>query len=85
VFPSAADETLFIHTMLTPEVPADAKSEAHWARSFELIDTGVFNREDLVVCEQSARLSSGANERLILGRLEQNLRRFHGSVEGALQ
>lgn len=86
LFPSAADETLFIHTMLTPEAPADARAEAHWARSFELIDTGVFNREDLVVCEQIQRgLSSGANERLILGRLEQNLRRFHGSVEGALR
>jgi hypothetical protein len=46
----------------------------------------VFNREDLVVCEQIQRgLSSGANEQLILGRLEQNLRRFHGSVEGALR
>lgn len=86
MFPSAADETLFVHTMLTPEAPADTKAEAHWARSFELIDTGVFNREDLVVCEQIQRgLSSGANEQLILGRLEQNLRRFHGSVEGALQ
>ena len=54
-------------------------------RSFELIDTNVFNSEDLVVCEQIQRgLRSGANEALIVGRLEQNLRRFHSSIETAL-
>ena len=59
---------------------------AHWARFFELIDARVFNGEDLEVCEQIQRgLSGGANERLILGRLEQNLRHFHGSMEGVLQ
>ena len=68
--------------MLTPKLPADDKAEAHWARSFELMDGGVFNSEDLAICEQIQRgLGSGANERLIVGRLEQNLRRFHGSLE----
>lgn len=82
MFPSAADETLFVHSMLVPEKPADAKAETHWARSFELIDKGVFNEEDLTVCEQIQRgLSSGTNDRLILGRLEQNLARFHGTLE----
>jgi Rieske 2Fe-2S family protein len=82
MFPTAAAETLFVHTMLTPEKPADEKAEAHWARSFELMDAGVFNGEDLAICEQIQRgLSSGANDHLILGRLEQNLRRFHRSLE----
>jgi len=86
MFPTAADETLFIHTMLIPERPADEKAEAHWRRSFELIDQGVFNTEDLVVCEQIQRgLKSGANDTLIVGRLEQNLRRFHSAVAAALQ
>ena len=86
LFPSAPDETLFVHTMLTPEKPADAKAEAHWARSFELIDARVFNKEDLVVCEQIQRgLASGANESLIVCRLEQNLQRFHSTVDAALQ
>ncbi|MBS0220500.1 MAG: aromatic ring-hydroxylating dioxygenase subunit alpha [Proteobacteria bacterium] len=81
MFPTAADETLFVHTMLIPERPNDEKAETHWARSFELMDSGVFNGEDLVVCEQIQRgLSSGANERLVLGRLEQNLRWFHAEV-----
>ena len=81
MFPTAADETLFVHTMLTPDKPADEKAEAHWARSFELMDRSVFNGEDLVVCEQIQRgLSSGANDRLILGRLEQNLQWFHDNL-----
>jgi phenylpropionate dioxygenase-like ring-hydroxylating dioxygenase large terminal subunit len=85
LFPSAPDETLFVHSMLTPDVPADDKAEAHWARSFELIDGNVFNNEDLPTCEQIQRgIGSGANERLIVGRLEQNLRRFHASLDVAL-
>lgn len=85
VYPEAADQSLFVHTMLVPEAPADAKAHAHWARSFDLIDGGVFNGEDLVVCESIQRgLSCGANERLVLGGLEQNLRHFHATVEAAL-
>lgn len=85
VYPEAADRSLFVHTMLVPEPPADAKAEAHWSRSFELIDGGVFNAEDLVVCEAIQRgLACGANERLVLGGLEQNLRHFHATVEAAL-
>jgi len=86
LFPRAADETLFVHTMLIPEKPADEKTEAHWRRSFELIDAGVFNAEDLTVCEQIQRgLKSGANDALIVGRLEQNLQRFHSTVDAALR
>ena len=86
MYPDAADQTLFVHTMLIPEMPTGQKAEEHWRRSFELIDTNVFNSEDLVVCEQIQRgLRSGANEALIVGHLEQNLRRFHSSIEAALE
>jgi len=86
MFPEAADRTLFVHTMLTPEKPRDEKAETHWRRSFELLDGAVFNGEDIAVCEQIQRgLSCGANDRLLIGRYEQNLRRFHGSLEAALQ
>jgi Rieske 2Fe-2S family protein len=45
----------------------------------------VFNSEDLVVCEQIQRgRRSGANDALIVGGVEQNLARFHSSVEAAL-
>jgi phenylpropionate dioxygenase-like ring-hydroxylating dioxygenase large terminal subunit len=86
MYPDAADQTLFVHTMLIPEMPTEQKAEDHWRRSFELIDTNVFNSEDLVMCEQIQRgLRSGANEALIVGRLEQNLCRFHASIEAALE
>jgi glycine betaine catabolism A len=86
MYPDAADQTLFVHTMLIPEMPTEQKAEEHWRRSFELIDTNVFNSEDLVMCEQIQRgLRSGANEALIVGRLEQNLCRFHSSIEAALE
>ena len=85
MYPENPDETLFVHTMLVPEQPTSEKAEEHWRRSFELIDARVFNSEDLVVCEQVQRgLRSGANEALILGRLEQNLCRFHASLDAAL-
>jgi len=86
LFPAAADETLFVHTMLIPKAPADEKAAAHWQRSFELIDAGVFDKEDLVVCEAIQRgLASGANDAMIVGRLEQNLQRFHSTVDAALR
>src|ERR1051326_1911739 len=85
MFPNGVDETLFVNTMLIPEKPTDEKAEAHWQRSFELIDTVVFNSEDLVICEQIQRgLQSGANDALILGGLEQNLLHFHSTIETAL-
>ena len=69
-----------------PEMPIEQEAEEHWRRSFELIDTNVFNSEDLVVCEQIQRgLRSGANEALIVGRLEQNLRQFDSSIKAALE
>ena len=86
MYPDAADETLFVHTMLIPETPTDEKAAEHWRRSFELIDTNVFNSEDLGVCEQIQRgRQSGGNEALIVGGMEQNLRRFHSSIEAALE
>lgn len=85
LFPIGPGETLFVHSMLTPSLPRDDKAEAHWARSFDLIDRGVFAGEDLPICEQIQRgLASGANDRLIVGRLEQNLKRFHASLDQAL-
>jgi Rieske 2Fe-2S family protein len=85
LFPIGPGETLFVHSMLTPSLPRDDKADAHWARSFDLIDRGVFAGEDLPICEQIQRgLASGANDRLIVGRLEQNLKRFHASLNQAL-
>ena len=86
VFPSSPGETLFVHTMLTPCTPRDPDEQAHWERSFALIDGAVFNDEDLFICEQIQLGLVGAapGDRLVLGRFENNLRRFHEGVAAAL-
>jgi len=85
VFPTSPGESLFVHTMLIPEAPRDAKAQAHWDRSFDLIDGQVFNGEDLFICEQiQAGLTSTFEEDFVLGQFEGNVRRFHETVEAAL-
>jgi ring hydroxylating enzyme alpha subunit len=81
IFPVTIDETLFVHTMLTPEHAADEKASAHWNRSFELIDREVFAGEDLFICEQiQLGLAGAANGEFVLGAFENNVRRFHETV-----
>jgi phenylpropionate dioxygenase-like ring-hydroxylating dioxygenase large terminal subunit len=85
MFPTGPDETLFVHTMFTPHAPQSDKERAHWDRSFELLDGGVFNEEDLWISEQiQMGLASGANDSFVLGRFEHHLRRFHGRIEAML-
>jgi Rieske 2Fe-2S family protein len=84
IFPVTIDETLFVHTMLTPEHAADEKASAHWTRSFELIDREVFAGEDLFICEQiQLGLAGAANGEFVLGAFENNVRRFHETVTAA--
>jgi glycine betaine catabolism A len=85
IFPAGIDRSLFVHTMLTPEAPADEKARAHWDRSFELIDGKVFNDEDLFICEQiQLGLAAAANVDFVLGRFENNVRRFHETIAASL-
>lgn len=85
VFPVSVGETMFVHTMLIPEAPADDKARSHWERSFKLIDVDVFNGEDLPICEQIQRgLSGGGRRDIVLGRLERNLQRFHRAVADSI-
>ncbi len=86
IFPAGIDQSLFVHTMLTPELPADDKARAHWERSFELIDTDVFNGEDLFICEQiQLGLAAAENASFVLGRFENNVRRFHETIAASLR
>jgi glycine betaine catabolism A len=83
VAPRAPDLTDWDHMML---VPAERAGEAeHWTRSWDLIEEGVFQREDLWVCEQAQRgLDAGATDELLFGGLEQAARWFHGAIDAAL-
>ncbi len=85
MFPLAPDETMFSHTMLTPRAPRDAKEADHWQRSFELIENGVFQAEDLFIAEQAQLgMRSGANKTMIFGRYELGIRVFHETLDAWL-
>ena len=86
LMPQAVDCTLVEDFMLIPERPQTEKAEAHWAKSWALLDGRVFGVEDFGAAEAGQRgLSSGAIPALELGGLELGIRRFHETVEAALE
>jgi phenylpropionate dioxygenase-like ring-hydroxylating dioxygenase large terminal subunit len=81
--PLAPNETAWDHMMLVPAVRAGETE--HWTRSWQLIEEGVFQREDLWVCEQAQRsIDSGAVDEMLFGGLEAPARWFHAAIEDAL-
>ncbi|MFT4518335.1 MAG: Rieske 2Fe-2S family protein [Halioglobus sp.] len=85
LFPLSADQTVFAHTMLTPK-PAQSEEELdHFSRSFDLIDQGVFQAEDIFVSEGAQKgMRSGANSNLLFGGLEEAAIRFHDILDREL-
>ena len=83
VAPLAPDLTEWDHMML---IPAERAGEAeHWTRSWALIEEGVFQREDLWVCEQAQRgIDAGAADDFVFGELEVGVRWFHEALNAAL-
>ena len=85
LMPKAADRTLVEDFMLIPEPPATEKAEDHWRRSFELLDGGVFASEDFRAAALGQEgLSTGAVPDILVGGLEQGIRRFHDLVDAAV-
>jgi Rieske 2Fe-2S family protein len=86
LYPQSADDTVFVHTMLVPEPPESDQTRAHFDRSFELIDGGVFEAEDIFVSVGTQRgLRSGVNDALLFGAFEDAAARFHDKVDAALE
>ncbi|WP_372750365.1 SRPBCC family protein [Litorivivens sp.] len=78
LFPQSASKTVCVHGCLIPEPPQDEKAAAHWERAYSIIENGVFQAEDLFVCEQAQiGMSSGANEKLLFGTYESSIIDFH--------
>jgi Rieske 2Fe-2S family protein len=85
LMPQAVGRTLVEDFMLIPEPPATPEEEDHWARSWTLLDEGVFGGEDFRAAALGQQgLSSGALEQLTLGTLETGIKFFHDQVEAAL-
>jgi phenylpropionate dioxygenase-like ring-hydroxylating dioxygenase large terminal subunit len=82
--PLAPNRTRFDHTMLIADPPRTDTESEHWARSFALIDEGVFAREDIAAVEAMQRgVESGANRTLLFGELEYAALWFHERLDEA--
>lgn len=85
LMPQAADCTLVEDFMLIPEAPQTDKALAHWEKSWNLLDGGVFASEDFRAAELGQQgLSSGAVDHITLGTLEGGIARFDQIVHAAL-
>jgi Rieske 2Fe-2S family protein len=83
--PQSVGRTLVEDFMLIPEAPATTDAEAHWQRSWDLLDGGTFGAEDFhaaALCHKG--LASGQIEEVILGTLEAGIADFHRKIEKAL-
>jgi glycine betaine catabolism A len=85
LMPRAHGRTLVEDFMLIPQAPVSAEEEAHWDKSWRLLDEGVFGGEDYRAAALGQEgLETGALPELTLGTLETGIRAFHDQVEAAL-
>jgi Rieske 2Fe-2S family protein len=85
VMPQSVGSSLVEDFMLIPEPPATNEAEAHWQKSWDLLDSGTFGDEDFRAAELCQRgLASGQLEKVTLGTLESGIATFHERVEAAL-
>ncbi|WP_448580276.1 aromatic ring-hydroxylating oxygenase subunit alpha [Thermaurantiacus sp.] len=86
IMPRAHDATLVEDFMLIPAPPATDEEEAHWAKSWALLDGRVFGTEDFGAAEAGQRgLASGASPQILLGSLELGIARFHAAVDQLIE
>ncbi|MEO7787815.1 MAG: aromatic ring-hydroxylating dioxygenase subunit alpha [Sphingomicrobium sp.] len=83
--PQSVGTTLVEDFMLIPEEPQTNEAEAHWRRSWDLLDGGTFGAEDFGAAALGQRgLDSGLIDEIVLGTLEQGITRFHAKIDAAL-
>ncbi len=86
VYPLSIDQIYWEHDLIIPEGPLTEKARAHWELNYELIQNGVFDKEDLWVCEQIQKgIASGANEFMTCGAEEAPIYWWHEELSKRLR
>src|SRR5262245_7836312 len=83
--PQSVGRTLVEDVMLIPEEPATNEAEAHWQKSWDLLDGGTFGAEDFhaaALCHRGP--ASGEIDEVVLGKLEHGIADFHRKIAQAL-
>jgi glycine betaine catabolism A len=85
MFSPSPGEVRWVHTMLIPRERAGADWAPHWEKTFALIEQTVFQQEDIAAAVAIQRnLAGGASNAFQLGRLENEVLRFHRNVDAVL-
>jgi phenylpropionate dioxygenase-like ring-hydroxylating dioxygenase large terminal subunit len=81
LYPTSAGTLRWTHKMLIPKAQSGSDWTPHWEKTFNLIERGVFQAEDIhtAITIQNG-FASGANAHLRLGRIELAVSWFHSSV-----
>jgi glycine betaine catabolism A len=81
LYPTSAGTFRWTHKMLIPKAQSGSDWTPHWEKTFNLIERGVFQKEDIHTAINIQKgFASGANTHLRLGRIEQAASWFHASV-----
>lgn len=85
LYPVGPERLSWTHRMLIPADRATPDWTPHWAKTFRLIEEGVFQKEDIACAIGIQRgVRSGANRVVTAGRAEQGIGWFHADVARAI-
>ena len=85
VMPRTVGTCLVEDFMLIPEPPQSPEAEAHWKKSWELLDGGTFAAEDFraaALCQRG--IESGMVKTITVGSLEDGIAAFHQRLDKIL-